>query len=104
MFKSYPSSAEAKPEGWHACTAAPQGGCIGRFAQNSHQSTILPPRHLELVFRSDRKGSSIFMMWGKKVDKTWSAYVDRISILLADTGVGLRYLILAEEGSSSLLV
>jgi hypothetical protein len=44
------------------------------------------------------------MMWGKKVDKTWSAYVDRISILLADTGVGLRYLILAEEGSSSLLV
>lgn len=37
-------------------------------------------------------------MRGKKVGKTWSAYVDRISILLADVGVELRYLALVEEG------
>lgn len=34
-----------------------------------------------------------------KVDITWNAYADRLSILLvADVGAGLRYLMLVEEG------
>lgn len=43
-------------------------------------------------------------MRGRKVEKTWSAYADRISIPIAQLGAGLRYLTLVEEGSSMVLV